>query len=225
MSGFAPIILLGLVFGLLEILSRIGFNLPGPRTAPARMRAALAAMFVFTGAAHFYATDAFMASVPEFLPLRREAIYISGVAEFAGAIGLLIPGLYRIAGFGLALMLLVVFPANINVAVNNLQIEMFAKDAPMQWARLLVQPVFIALVLWATAEARTSLLMWLAPALLAPQRTRVRRVYRVGRSSGSGAAVAALQMRHEVGERAGVEHVRRLRPAPAGLGDRVRHIA
>jgi uncharacterized membrane protein len=112
------------------------------------MRAALAAMFVFTGSAHFFATEAFVQSVPELLPLRREAVVISGLAQFAGAIGLLIPRFRRVAGLGLALMLVAVFPANINVAVNNLQIEMFPHEAAIQWARLLLQPVFIALVLW-----------------------------------------------------------------------------
>jgi hypothetical protein len=47
-------------------------------------------------------------------------------------------------------MLLAVFPANINVAVNNLQLQLFPTDAAAQWIRLLFQPVLIGLVLWVT---------------------------------------------------------------------------
>jgi uncharacterized membrane protein len=152
MSAFIPFALVLVLFGAMEILTRLGIDTPGSRTPRARMRLALAAMFVFTGSAHFFATDAFAQSIPEFLPLRREAILISGLAQFAGAIGLLIPRLHHLAGIGLALMLLAVFPANINVALNNLQIEMFPREAAVQWARLLLQPIFIALVLWAGGD-------------------------------------------------------------------------
>jgi uncharacterized membrane protein len=46
--------------------------------------------------------------------------------------------------------LLAVFPANINVAVNNLQLQLFPTDAAAQWIRLLFQPLLIGLVLFAT---------------------------------------------------------------------------
>jgi uncharacterized membrane protein len=151
MSGFAAFVFMGLVFALLEIVPRAGIDLPGLRTSRARIRASLAAMFVFTGAAHFYATDAFVQSIPEFLPPRREAVYISGMAELAGAVGLLVPRLQRVAGIGLALMLLAVFPANINVAVNSLHIELFPREPVLQWLRLLLQPLYIGFALWATS--------------------------------------------------------------------------
>jgi uncharacterized membrane protein len=65
-------------------------------------------------------------------------------------VGLLIPWLRRLAGLGLAAMLIGVFPANINVALNNLQIDLVSTDPVLQWARLLLQPVLIWLVLWAS---------------------------------------------------------------------------
>jgi uncharacterized membrane protein len=110
-------------------------------------------MFLFTGAAHFYATETFVQSIPDVLPLRREAVYLSGLAEFAGAMGLLIPRFQRLAGMGLALMLLAVFPANINVAVTNLQLPLFPTDPVAQWVRLVLQPPLIAFVLWASQPA------------------------------------------------------------------------
>jgi GNAT superfamily N-acetyltransferase len=51
-------------------------------------------------------------------------------------------------------MLVAVFPANINVAVNHLQIDLVSTDPVMQWVRLLVQPVLIWLVVWASGRER-----------------------------------------------------------------------
>jgi uncharacterized membrane protein len=147
-----PFILLLVVFVGLSVLPPTKLH-----SHRARMRVALAAMFVFTGATHFVATESMLQMLPDVLPMRLEAVYLSGLAQFAGAVGLLIPWLRRAAGLGLAAMLIAVFPANINVALNNLQIELLPTDPFMQWARLLVQPVLIVLVIWAsTPERRTS---------------------------------------------------------------------
>jgi uncharacterized membrane protein len=146
-----PFILLLVVFVGLSVLPPAKLQ-----SSRARMRIALAAMFVFTGATHFAATESMLQMLPDGLPMRLEAVYLSGLAQFAGAVGLLIPGLRRAAGLGLAAMLIAVFPANINVALNNLQIELLPTDPFMQWARLLVQPVLIVLVIWASAPERRS---------------------------------------------------------------------
>jgi uncharacterized membrane protein len=151
-----PFVFLLLVFAGLSLLPLTRLDVPVLRSARARMRLALAAMFVMTGTTHFTATESMLQMVPEFLPLRREAVYLSGLAELAGAAGLLIPWLRRAAGLGLAAMLVAVFPANVNVAVNHLQIDLVSTDPLMQWVRLLVQPVLIWLVVWASGRERPS---------------------------------------------------------------------
>ena len=151
-----PFIVLAVVFAGLSVfpLARIG---PAAlRSARARLRLALAAMFVLTGSTHFTATESMLQMIPDFLPLRREAVYLSGLAELAGAVGLLVPWLRRLAGLGLAAMLIGVFPANINVALNNLQIDLVSTDPVLQWARLLLQPVLVWLVLWASNSEQPS---------------------------------------------------------------------
>ena len=145
-----PFVLLLVVFAALSLLPRLRIDPPALRSRRARMRVALASMFLLTATTHFTATASFMQSVPEFLPLRREAIYISGVAELLGAICLLVPQLRRVAGLGLAALLVAVFPANINVAVNQIQNDMFAGPQVYQWARLALQPVLIWLAVWST---------------------------------------------------------------------------
>jgi uncharacterized membrane protein len=145
-----PFVLLGLVFGALLLLDALGVRPTWLRSHRAKLRFALAAMFLLAAVGRLATPDALLAMIPEFLPLRREALYLSGVFEVLGAVGLLVPRLHRAAGLGLAALLIVVFPANLNVAINNLQIEGQAGSPLYQWARVLWQFVLIWLPLWAT---------------------------------------------------------------------------
>jgi uncharacterized membrane protein len=145
------------VYGALSALPLAGLDVPALRPRPARMRVALAAMFGLTASTHFTSTEAFLQMVPEFLPMRREAVYLSGVAEAAGAVGLLVPRLRRLAGLGLAALLVSVFPANVNVAVSGLELSGslgFPGGGAWSWVRLTLQPLMVWLALWASAEPR-----------------------------------------------------------------------
>jgi uncharacterized membrane protein len=57
--------------------------------------------------------------LPAFVPYRVELIYLTGVLELAGAVGLWIPGLAKLTGVCLILMLLGLLPANIYSAFNQ----------------------------------------------------------------------------------------------------------
>lgn len=69
--------------------------------------------FLFGGVGHFTMTDFFVSIMPPSLPLHYEAIYISGVFEIVGALGILLPRFRQMAGNGLILLTLAVSPANI----------------------------------------------------------------------------------------------------------------
>ncbi len=117
-------------------------------TAQAVSVVALAAAFVGAGVLHFVKPRMFEAIVPPSLPSPRLLVYLSGVAEILGGVGLLIPGLREWAGWGLAALLVAVFPANLYMAQRS---DRFARLAP-RWlllARLPLQAVLIAWVLWA----------------------------------------------------------------------------
>ena len=74
---------------------------------------ALAVMFVFTGIAHFNKMKHDLARmVPAMFPRPMLLVYFT-VLEFAGAVGLLIPGFRRTAGICLIVLLIVMFPANV----------------------------------------------------------------------------------------------------------------
>ena len=78
----------------------------------------LAAMFVLTGVAHFVPPlrDNLIAIVPPQLPGPGLLVSITGVLEFLGAVGLLVPVTRVAAAVCLLLLLLAMFPANIYAA-------------------------------------------------------------------------------------------------------------
>jgi uncharacterized membrane protein YphA (DoxX/SURF4 family) len=51
--------------------------------------------------------------LPPWVPYRGSIIYLTGVLELLGAIGVWLPGLTRLTGLCLILMLITFFPANI----------------------------------------------------------------------------------------------------------------
>lgn len=120
------------------------------RTRRAKLRAALALLFLGGASLRLVSPDGLMQTIPPSLPWRRVAVYLSGLCEVLGAIGLLVPSTRRAAGLGLAALLVVVFPANVNVAVNTLHIKGYPTRPLYQWARLPLQPLLIWLVLLAS---------------------------------------------------------------------------
>jgi uncharacterized membrane protein len=144
------------VYLLLLLVDRVGVRPAAVRSHRAKLRVALAAMFLLSASSRLFSPETLLQMIPPSLPLRHEALYISGAFEALGAIGLLVPGLRRPAGLGLALLLLLVFPANLNVALNNLQIEGYPGSPFYQWARLPIQAVLVWLALWVSRPERRS---------------------------------------------------------------------
>jgi uncharacterized membrane protein len=108
----------------------------------------LAIFMVLAGVNHFLAAGTYRAMVPDVLPWPWAIVYVSGVAEIAGGLGLMHPRTRRAAAWGIILLLLAVFPANINMAVNDLPLG--DRDLPTWalWARLPLQAVLIAWAWW-----------------------------------------------------------------------------
>jgi uncharacterized membrane protein len=78
----------------------------------------LAAMFVLTGAAHFAPPlrGSLIAIVPPQLPAPGLLVTITGVLEFLGAVGLLVPATRVAAAVCLLVLMLAMFPANVYAA-------------------------------------------------------------------------------------------------------------
>jgi uncharacterized membrane protein len=112
-------------------------------------RLLIAAGFLAGGILHFTKTDTYARICPDYLPNHRALVLVSGAAEIAGAIGILIPQTRRITGYGLIALLIAVFPANVNMAVNAKQFEGFAPA----WALWLRLPLQILFIIWVRSAA------------------------------------------------------------------------
>lgn len=117
--------------------------------APGRSRRLLAAFFVGSGVNHFVIPRAYEQIVPP--SMRRRAkllVQVSGVAEVAGGVGVLLPRTRRVSGLGLVALLAAVFPANLYMAREPEQFKRIPRWA--LYARLPLQPLMMAWALRAT---------------------------------------------------------------------------
>lgn len=118
---------------------------------PQRVALVLASVFyIAAGTLHFTKTEFYLRIVPPYIPWHPAMVYISGVCEVAGGIGLLIPQLRRVAAWGLVALLISVFPANLYMATDPLGAGTQSISPFIAWGRLPLQLLFIWWVLWAT---------------------------------------------------------------------------
>lgn len=117
------------------------------RLRPA-LRVLLALAMTAIGVLHFVNPEPFIKIVPAFLPAARALVLVSGFFEIAGGVGLLVPRTRKWASYGLIALYLAVFPANINMAVNHIQIGASPMPIWAMWARLPFQVLFIAWAWW-----------------------------------------------------------------------------
>ena len=115
----------------------------------------LTVFMVVAGANHFIDPAPYLGMMPSVLPWHLGLVYVSGVAEIAGGLGLILPQTRRAAAWGLVILLLAIFPANVNMAVNQLPLGDKPVPPALLWARLPLQALLIAWAYWFTRE-RTS---------------------------------------------------------------------
>ncbi|WP_349899411.1 DoxX family protein [Parafrigoribacterium soli] len=113
------------------------------------LRILLALAFAGMGITHFVpgVVRGMAAMIPPAIrtagPLRpRNLVYLTGLCEIAGAIGLLVPALHFAAGMALVVFLVAVFPANAYAAEHR---EKFGRAAIPFWPRFWGQLALIAL--------------------------------------------------------------------------------
>jgi uncharacterized membrane protein len=107
-----------------------------------------AGFFVTTGVLHSVRPAPFVEIVPPFIPHPLAMVYLSGAAEIAGGLGLLLRRLRRAAAWGLVALLIAVFPANIYMAVGRVQVTATPLPVWLLWGRLPLQFALIWWVLW-----------------------------------------------------------------------------
>jgi uncharacterized membrane protein len=145
-------VLVGLAALVAALLGRLG--VPSLANRYAAMRWGLAAGLTFTGADHLVTPERYLPMMPDFVPMHSEVILFTGLCELAGALGILIPSLRRLAGIMLAVYFASVFPANIKNALDGLSVAGLPDAGWYYWFRLLFQPLIIWWALYATEIVR-----------------------------------------------------------------------
>jgi uncharacterized membrane protein len=120
-----------------------------------RMRVAAGVAFIVASLPHFTSPERYLPMMPPFVPAPLAMIYVSGVAELLGGIGLLIPRTARPAAWGVVALLIAIFPANIYVAISGVNAAGLPSSPWYTWSRLPFQIVFIWWVLAATRPRPT----------------------------------------------------------------------
>lgn len=120
---------------------------------------AAGALFVSAGAMHFVKPEFFESIVPEWFPNAKLANQLSGAAEIALGIGMWVPQTRRASALGLLALTAAVFPANIDMATNGVEVKpvdgklarsVGTAKGPQNWIRL---PMQLPLAWWLWREA------------------------------------------------------------------------
>ena len=92
----------------------------------------------------------YLGIMPEMLPYPLALIYVSGFFEMLGGCGILVPRCRTWAGYGLIVLLIAVFPANVKMFTDNFQRGAITLGTTILFLRLPLQFGLIALVHWLT---------------------------------------------------------------------------
>jgi uncharacterized membrane protein len=138
----------------LIILRLVGLAVPALADWPNDTRYAMALMLLLTASAHFVPSTRaeLIRMVPSALPRRADLVTLTGVLEVAAAGGLVLASAAPLAGAGLVLLLVAMFPANVKAAIEHLPLR--GKSATPLVLRVPMQILFIAVTLWSSEPAR-----------------------------------------------------------------------
>ncbi len=109
-------------------------------------------VFVVLGALHFVIPKLYLSMMPRWLPSPLMLVYVSGAFEILGGVGLLLPSVRTAAAIGLIVLLIAVFPANIEML--RLAQERGSSPAWLAalWLRLPLQP-FLMWWVWRVGQS------------------------------------------------------------------------
>jgi len=143
----APLIVLIVAWGVFRLAGATGV-LDVAASWTGALRLALAVMFTFTASSHFASRTRadLVRMVPPGMPNPPALVTLTGVLEFLGAMGLLVPGLLQASAYALMALLVALFPANIYAARKGLHIA--GRPATPLVIRLPLQLFWIGALWW-----------------------------------------------------------------------------
>ncbi len=104
--------------------------------------------FIYIGIQHFLDPDWFEPIVPKIIGYPLFWVYISGVFEIMLGILVIIPSSRRIASVGFIIFLVVVYWANINMWINDIEIGENKLSHQQHVIRAIIQIILITIVVW-----------------------------------------------------------------------------
>ena len=104
----------------------------------------MAVLYVLAGLNHFWHPEFYLSIMPIWLPWHTELVLISGVFELSLGLLMLFSSTRRAAAWGIILLLILVFPANIQMMLNY-----WKESNPNLWISIVRLPLQILLIWWA----------------------------------------------------------------------------
>jgi uncharacterized membrane protein len=118
------------------------------------VRFACGPFFVVAGLLHFVKPEAYKQIMPPYLPAPEALVYLSGVAEAGGGLGLMLPVTRKRAGWWLIATLVAIFPANLHMAMHAERYPTVPGGETALKARLPLQALLIAWVISASRRGQ-----------------------------------------------------------------------
>ncbi len=107
-------------------------------------------LYIVAGFYHFINPQVYLQIMPPWLPWHKALVYISGIAEITLGLLILYKPWRRIAAWGIIFLLIAIFPANIQMAINY-----HIESHPRFWGSMLRLPLQILLIWWAYTYTKT----------------------------------------------------------------------
>jgi uncharacterized membrane protein len=86
--------------------------------------------------------------VPSFLPAPELIVLVSGIAELAVGVGLLLPRWRRRAGWAAAALFVLIWPGSVYIAISGNYPPEFTQSPLYHWARVPFHVLYIAWGVW-----------------------------------------------------------------------------
>lgn len=103
--------------------------------------------YVLAGVNHFIHEDFYVKMMPSIVPLPREMVWLTGIAEIVLGIGVFFASTRKTSAWGIIVLLILIFPANINMALHAAEWDFSPTGL---YLRLPVQLLFLAWACWYT---------------------------------------------------------------------------
>lgn len=147
-----PLIVLLSIFALCLLTTKVFY---GNYEFALSGRIAMSVMLLFTAAAHFAFNKGMAMMLPAFVPYKIQIVYLTGIIEIIGALGLFFPGIRILTGWLLIVFFILIVPANIYAAVHHIDYQKGNSDGnglPYLWFRIPLQVLFILWVYFSTVK-------------------------------------------------------------------------